>query len=64
MLLDAPLGSSRDDALAAIAYGDIPAISCVVSEGRLRFQTSRNSPPPKRPASVTAQPDPLATSTR
>ena len=64
MLLDAPLGSSRDDALQAIAYGDIPAISCVITEGRLRFHTSRNSPPPKRPAGVTAAPNPIAAATR
>ena len=60
MLLDAPLGSSTEDALHAIAYGDIPAISCVITEGQLRFHTSRNSPPPKRAAQVTAAPTPFA----
>jgi enamidase len=64
MLLDAPLGSSADTALAAMAFGDIPGISCVITEGRLCFQTSRNSPPPKRPAEVTAAFDPLAAAAR
>jgi enamidase len=64
MLLDAPLGSSADTALAAMEFGDIPGISCVITEGRLCFQTSRNSPPPKRPAEVTAAFNPLAAAAR
>jgi enamidase len=54
MLLDAPLGSAANDALAAIARGDIPSISCLFTAGELRFQTSRNSPPPSRRIEVTA----------
>jgi enamidase len=52
MLLDAPLGSSAADALGAIAIGDIPAVSCVFTAGRLRVRTSRNSPPPTRPIEI------------
>ncbi len=49
MVIDAPLGSAAPDALAAIAWGDIPAVSCVFTSGELRFATSRNTPPPTRP---------------
>lgn len=54
MLLDAPLGSSAADALGAIARGDIPAVACVFTGGRLRVGTSRNSPPPTRPIAIAA----------
>lgn len=53
MLLDAPLGSAAADARAALARGDLPAISCLFTEGRLRYVTSRNSPPPTREIKVT-----------
>lgn len=54
MLLDAPLGSAAPSALEAIERGDIPAISCLFTDGRLRFEASRNSPPPSREIEVTA----------
>lgn len=53
MLLDSPLGSAAVDARSAIARGDLPAISCLFTEGRLRYVTSRNSPPPTREIKVT-----------
>ncbi len=53
MLLDAPLGSAAADARSAIARGDLPAISCLFTDGQLRFTTSRNSPPPTREIKVT-----------
>jgi enamidase len=59
MLLDAPLGSAASDALSSIARGDIPAIQCVITEGRLRFTTSRNTPPPQKAARVTGRADAL-----
>jgi enamidase len=52
MVLDAPLGSAAPDALAAIAWGDIPAVACVLTSGQLRFTISRNSPPPTRPVAL------------
>jgi enamidase len=54
MLLDAPLGSAAADALGAIARGDVPSISCLFTGGELRFETSRNSPPPSRRIEVSA----------
>lgn len=53
MLLDAPLGSAAPDARSAIARGDMPAISCLFTSGRLRYVTSRNSPPPTREIKLT-----------
>src|SRR5690606_20404953 len=55
VLLDAPLGSAAPDARSALARGDLPAISCLFTEGRLRYVTSRNSPPPTREIKVTTR---------
>jgi enamidase len=46
ILLDAPIASAADDALAAIERGDIPAVSCVITDGTVRILRSRNTPPP------------------
>lgn len=54
MLIDAPLGSAQPDAVSAIAAGDLPAVSCVFTRGVLRFEISRNTPPPTRPLGVRA----------
>jgi enamidase len=62
MLLDSPLGSAADDARSAIARGDVPAISCLFTEGRLRYVTSRNSPPPTREIKVTTPDERTVTS--
>src|SRR5262245_3888642 len=48
VLLDAPIASAADDALGAIARGDLPAVSCVVTDGVVRILRSRNTPPPNR----------------
>jgi enamidase len=48
ILLDAPVASAANDALGAIARGDIPAVSCVVTGGVVRVLRSRNTPPPNR----------------
>ncbi|MGY1719101.1 amidohydrolase family protein [Blastococcus sp. SYSU DS0753] len=53
VVLDAPWGSTRDDALGALAVGDIPGITAVVTGGELRNLTSRNTPRAARLASVT-----------
>ena len=50
VLLDAPVGSSAMTAFGAFELGDVPAVSCVVTAGRVRTTASRNTPPPKRPA--------------
>jgi enamidase len=48
ILLDAPGGSSADTALAALAIGDLPAVSLVATDGIVRIVRSRNTPPPTR----------------
>lgn len=44
MIMDAPWGSTADDALGALAIGDIPGITAVITSGELRNLTSRNTP--------------------
>lgn len=56
VVLDAPLGSTADTAIAALEQGDLPAVAAVVTEGVLRFTKSRNTPGPVRPVQV-RQPD-------
>src|SRR5206468_5804177 len=48
VVCDAPSASLPDDALTAIARGDIPGISCVVVDGQVRVARSRNTPMAKR----------------
>lgn len=48
LVCDAPVGSSAQDALGAIALGDIPGISCVLIDGEVRAMRSRNTPLAKR----------------
>ncbi len=50
VLMDAPLGSVAEDALGAIAAGDIPGISMVLINGEQAVAKSRNTPPAKRAA--------------
>jgi enamidase len=52
VVIDAPLGCSRHDALAAIENGDIPGISCVIIDGEIRAMKSRNTPASTRMAEV------------
>jgi enamidase len=52
VLLQAPAGAIRRDALGSIENGDIPGISAVVIEGQVRALTSRNSPAPARETTV------------
>ncbi len=52
VFLDASLGSVGEDLLSCLAAGDNPGISVVMVDGQVLFQTSRNTPPPKRAAKV------------
>lgn len=51
-IIDAPLGSSGNDALAAIANGDYPSVDKVVVDGAVVVEKSRNTGPAKRPAEI------------
>jgi len=48
VIMDAPMGSVADNALDAIAAGDIPGISYIIIDGNIRVTKSRNTPPAKR----------------
>lgn len=48
VIIDAPLGSSEDDAFSALAKGDLPAVAVVVTDGVIRLTRSRNTPGPMR----------------
>lgn len=52
VVMDAPWGSMADDALGALAIGDIPGVSAVVCSGELRVTRSRNTPRAARLAEV------------
>ncbi len=52
VVMDAPMGSVGEDALSAIAAGDIPGVSMVLVDGEIVVTKSRNTPPPVRHASV------------
>lgn len=53
IVVDAPLGGTQPDALAALKHGDPPAIGAVVSGGVPRFVgRSRNTPPTTRKVRV------------
>jgi enamidase len=44
LALDAPWGSVAKDALGAISWGDIPGITAVIINGKVRVLRSRNTP--------------------
>ena len=48
VIMDAPMGSVGEDALAAIEAGDVPAVSMVLVDGEIVVAKSRNTPPPVR----------------
>ena len=55
VVMDTPMGSVGKDALAALAAGDVPAVSMVLVDGKIVVNISRNTPPPvKKPAVVEA----------
>lgn len=45
VILDAPWGSTGQDALSALKAGDTPSVACVLIDGVLRTAKSRNTPP-------------------
>ena len=50
VVMDTPMGSVGKDALAALAAGDVPAVSMVLVDGKIVVNISRNTPPPvKKP---------------
>ncbi|MEE8601339.1 amidohydrolase family protein [Euzebya tangerina] len=51
-LLDAPIGSHAHDLVGALECGDTPAVAAVVIGGNPVLTRSRNTPPPKRAATV------------
>ncbi len=55
VVIDAPLGCSRQNAVGAIENGDIPGISCVIIDGQIRAMKSRNTPAPTRLAEVVSK---------
>jgi enamidase len=52
VVMDAPWGSTAEDALGALSTGDIPGISAVVTDGVVRALLSRNTPRAGRLAQV------------
>src|SRR5262250_1377227 len=52
VVMDAPWGSVASDALGAVARGDIPGISAVIIDGKVRTLRSRNTPAATRMAKV------------
>jgi len=54
VVADAPLGSAGEGWAGALRAGDLPALSLVVTGGRVRVTRSRNTPAPKRAARVVA----------
>lgn len=55
VVMDAPWGSTRGNARDALAVGDIPGISAVITSGQVRALKSRNTPASARGASVEPQ---------
>jgi len=52
VIMDAPMGSVGEDALAAIKAGDIPGVAMVLVDGEIVVAASRNTPPPVRKPKV------------
>jgi enamidase len=55
ILLQAPLGGSCSDPLAAIEFGDLPSIAGVVIDGTVRALRSRNTPAPAAEATFVSR---------
>ena len=60
VFVDAPVGSSADTALGALAIGDLPGISMVLIDGNVMTGRSRNTPPAARTAEVVGGGGPAA----
>lgn len=59
VVLDAPAGSVATTALGAMAVGDVPAVSAVITGGEVSVLGSRNTPRARRPPSLTGRPGPV-----
>jgi enamidase len=55
VVMDAPWGCTQEDAVGALAVGDIPGITAVVTSGVVRTLTSRNTPRAARLAHLTPE---------
>ncbi len=55
VIMDAPMGSVGDDALSAIAAGDVPGVSMILVDGEIVVTKSRNTPPAIRQAHVVSR---------
>lgn len=53
VVVDAPLGSVATTWQEALRLGDLPAVAAVVTQGEVRLDRSRNTPPPRRPVALT-----------
>ena len=52
VVMDAPIGSAGQDAMAALQKGDLPGISLVMIDGEAKVFKSRNTPPATRQVEV------------
>jgi len=52
VLMDAPVGSVGEDALAALAAGDVPGVSMVMIDGDIVAMPSKFTPTPTRQAAL------------
>ena len=52
VVMDTPMGSVGEDALSAIAAGDVPGVSMVLIDGNIVVTKSRNTPPAVRQPTV------------
>jgi enamidase len=52
VIMDAPVGSVGENALAALAAGDVPGVSMVLVDGEIKVMKSRNTAPATRQASI------------
>lgn len=54
IVMDAPVGSVGETALAAIEAGDIPGVSMVLVDGEIKAMKSRNTAPATRQVSISS----------
>jgi enamidase len=52
VFMDAPMGSVGTDLLSSLTEGDTPGVSCIMVDGKIVAQKSRNTPPPVRKAAI------------
>lgn len=50
VIMDTPIGSVGENALAALSAGDVPGVSMVLVDGEIKVMKSRNTPPANRQA--------------